>query len=85
MYSYAMLMHNSESVRNTQTFLPTKHKKTKYAVMYKTVHKDWSETITHIKYGNDLETLQNDIKTYPSWYDYVNKLTKNIQGYVTEL
>lgn len=86
-YSYAILCKNDKSMRLDliPTFFNSKFLKSrKYGIILKTVNRDGSETVTHIKYFNNLELAINYIKEYPSWYDYVNGIKKDMQGNISE-
>lgn len=85
--SYALLVNNTNERRLWQeyTFLNSKYKKTKYALIVRTVNKDNSEICSHINYSNDLQKLSEQMKKFVSYYDYVNGYKKNIQGYISEV
>jgi hypothetical protein len=84
-YGYAVIVKNDESLSRDTTYIPTKHKKTKYAMLIREVHKDKSETLVTIKYDNDISNLQESAKKYPTWYNYPMGITKNLQGYLREI
>jgi len=84
-YSYVVIKHNYSDLAKESTFFESKYKKTKYAALYFTVHKDKSETFTHIIYSNNLEELQNKANVFLSWYNYPLNLCKNIQGYIKHI
>jgi hypothetical protein len=86
-YTYAILVENTPKryLHQESTYLPCKFKKTKYALIEKQVFKDHSEGINFIYYSNDLNKLIEKMNNYISWYNYVNSVTKNIQGYISKL
>lgn len=84
-YGYAIIKGNNEYFARQSTFLESKYKKTKYAMLIKEVHKDKSETLVKIEYSNDLEKLQNRANGFISWYNYPMGISKSIQGYLSEL
>lgn len=84
-YNYVIIQANSPIFAQQSTLLDNNYKPTKYCIIYKTVYRDGSESITRIVYSNNLEKLQNDAKGYISWYNYVAGLKKNIQGYISEI
>jgi hypothetical protein len=85
-YNYVIIKHNYPELEREYTLLNNKYNaKKKYAFINKIVHKDGSENIAFIDYGNDLEAFQLRVANCESWYNYPLKLTKNIQGYITDL
>lgn len=87
-FSYCLLVYNDKNRRLDQikTFFDSKFLKSKkYGLIVRTVHKDNSETVTHIYYSNDLQSLQRQMYKYVSWYDYVCGFTKSIQGYISKI
>lgn len=86
-YSYVIIKHNDPVFARESTYLDSnKYKKSaKYAMFFKTVHMDKSETLTHIKYSSDMEELQANAEGFISWYNYPLNLCKNIQGYITNI
>ncbi len=86
LYHYVIITHNYPELERESTLSHNKYKaKMKYAFINKGLHKDGSESIYYIDYSNDLEALQNKAKEFISWYNYPLHLSKNIQGYITEL
>lgn len=57
----------------------------KYALIVKNVYADGTEKILTIWYSDNIKLLQEHAESYPSWYNYVYKKSKNLQGYVTML
>ena len=85
-YSYAIIKENNLYLETQSVLLDNKYKKSaKYALIEKIVHKDGSENISRIVYGSDICKLQAMAAGYVSWYNYPLCLTKNIQGYITQL
>lgn len=89
-YNYAIIKENYPELAREIVLSPSKNsnkwlKTKKYAMIVKGVHKDGSESIYFIKYSNDLPELQTQAKGYPSWYNYPIGISKNIQGYLSEL
>lgn len=85
-YSYVIVKENHPELERERVLLENKYKsKAKYALINKIVHKDGSENISYITYSSDLQSLHERAKGFISWYNYPLKLTKNIQGYITEL
>jgi len=85
-YHYIIIKHNYPELERENTLSHNKYKaKAKYAFINKGMHKDGSESIYYIDYSNDLEALQNSAKNFPSWYNYPLGLSKNMQGYISEL
>jgi hypothetical protein len=85
-YSYGIIKDNNPYFAQESVLLDNKYKKAaKYALIEKIVHKDGSENISRIVYGSDICKLQAMAAGYVSWYNYPLCLTKNIQGYITQL
>ena len=86
-YNYTILVKNTPDryLHQESTLLPNQFKKTKYALLLKSCFDDGTEATSTIIYSNDLEELISLNKKSVSWYDYVNGLAKNIQGYIREL
>lgn len=85
-YTYVIIKENYPELERLSTLLDNNYKKTKkYAFIMKCVHKDSSESITSIKYSNDMVDLQSKANGFISWYNYTMKLKKNIQGFISEL
>ena len=89
-YNYAIIKYNYPELARETVLSPEKNankyfKTKKYAMIVKGAHKDGSETIYFIKYSNDLPELHSQAKEYPSWYNYPIGISKNIQGYLSEL
>lgn len=85
-YSYGIIKDNNPYFAQESVLLDNKYKKTaKFALIEKIVHKDGSENISRIVYGSDICKLQAMAAGYVSWYNYPLWLTKNIQGYITQL
>lgn len=86
MYSYVIIKNNHPELERESVLLENNYKKSKkYAMLNKIVHKDGSENISTIIYSNDLESLQKRANNYVSWYNYPLGLSKNIQGFISEL
>lgn len=81
--SYPELARESvlEPNKNANKYSPKK----KYAMIVKLVHKDGGESIYFIRYSNDIVELQEQASKYQSWYNYPIGISKNIQGYLSEL
>jgi hypothetical protein len=85
-YHYIIIRENNPHLEHESTLSYNKYKKTKkYAFINKGTHQDGSESIYYIEYSNDLAELHNRAKEFVSWYNYPIGLTKNIQGYISEL
>jgi hypothetical protein len=89
-YNYAIIKENHPELERESVLDPNKNSnkyspKKKYAMIVKGVHKDGSESIYFIKYSNDIVELQQMVSQYPSWYNYPIGISKNIQGYLTNL
>lgn len=85
-YHYVIIKHNYPELERESALSANKYKANKkYALINKGTHKDGSESIYYIEYSNDLEALQERAKGFISWYNYPLQLTKNMQGYITEL
>lgn len=84
-YTYVVIKHNDELFSHDSTLLRSKWKKTKYICLFKTMHKDGSESLTHYKCSNNLEAIQKEAKEYVSWYNYPIGLRKDLQGYISEI
>jgi hypothetical protein len=89
-YSYAIIKENHPELERESVLSPNKNSnkysaKKKYAMIVKGVHKDGSESIYFIEYSNDIVQLQGIASGYPSWYNYPMGISKNIQGYLSEL
>lgn len=85
-YNYVIIKRNFPDLERETTLLHNKYKTTKkYALINKGVHKDGSECIYFIDYSNDLEELTTRAKDFISWYNYPLGISKNIQGYLSEI
>ncbi len=85
-YNYVIIKENYPDLERESTLLNNDYNaKKKYAFINKGVHKDGSESIYFIDYSNDLQLLQERASEYKSWYNYPIRLSKNIQGYISEL
>lgn len=84
-YLYAIVKENFKYLRQESAIFENDYKDTKYALIEKQMFKNGSEGINRIIYSNDLEELQNDAAKYVSWYNYPLNLTKNMQGYITNI
>lgn len=85
-YSYMIIKFNNPCFAQESVLLSNKYKKSaKYAMIEKLVHADGSESIANITYSSDIVKLQERASGFISWYNYPQGLTKNIQGYITQL
>jgi hypothetical protein len=89
-YTYAIIKESypelaRESVLSPEINANKYSPKKKYAMIVKGVHKDNSESIFFIRYSNDIVELQKMASQYPSWYNYPIGVSKNIQGYLSNL
>jgi hypothetical protein len=89
-YNYAIIKENHPELERESVLDPSKNSnkysaKKKYAMIVKGVHKDGSETIYFIRYSNNIVELQLIASCYQSWYNYPIGISKNIQGYLTQL
>lgn len=87
LYKYGMLKNNTPELclKQESTIEPNEFKNTRYGLIEKVCYSDGTEAINCIMYSDDLEECVNKLKTYPSWYNYVNGFTMNLQGYVSEI
>jgi hypothetical protein len=85
-YNYVIIKESYPELERESALDFNNYKKSKkYALICKGIHKDGSESIYFIKYSNDLQELQEQASKYISWYNYPLNLTKNIQGFISEL
>ena len=85
-YNYVIIKNNYPELERESTLLHNNYDaKADYAFIQKSTHKDGSESINFIEYSNNLEALQKRASIFISWYNYPIGLSKNIQGYITEL
>ena len=85
-YNYVIIKSNYPDLEREHTLLHNNYKPSKkYAFIQKGVHKDGSESINFIDYSNDLEALSERAKGFITWYNYPIGVSKNIQGYLTEI
>jgi hypothetical protein len=85
-YNYVIIKENHPELERESVLTKNKYNaKKKYAMIVKGVHKDGSESIYFIEYSNDIVELQGIASGYPSWYNYPIGISKNIQGYLTQL
>ena len=62
-YNYVIIKESYPELERESVLLENKYLKSKkYAMIFKQVHKDNSESITHIKYSNNLQELQDVAK-----------------------
>ena len=87
LYNYAILVKNTpeNKLQQESTLLPNKWKKSKYALILKSCYSDGMEAISKIIYFNDLERTIEQMKTFVSWYDYVNGFSKSLNGVFSEV
>ena len=84
-YGYTILKYNTPELERESTLLKNNYKKSKvYALIYKSVYKDQSESITHIEYSNDYLDLAFKARVFVSWYDYIEGKKRDIQGYISD-
>lgn len=85
-YIYGILRENTHraALHQIDTFLPCKHKKTKYGIIEKAVMPDGSEIVVRVIYSNNLEQLTNTLKNYISWYNEPLGLQKDMQQNIYE-
>ena len=69
-----MMLHQAETIKNSP-FLQSK-----FALIERQCYTDTAEKIMLITYCDDIAALTELLHTYPSWYDYVNKQTMDMQG-----
>ena len=86
-FSYVVITHNNPDLAKEDTYLDkNKYKKSaKYAMLFRTVHKDNSETLTHIRYSSNMEELQKAANSFISWYNYPLSLCKDMQGNISQI
>lgn len=86
-YNYAMLVENTPDryLHQESTLLPSKFKKTKYAVIERQMFDDGSECYNRIVYLNNIEKATELLEKYSSWYNYLTMMVKSSQGYITPL
>lgn len=85
-YTYAIIKESYPELERQSTLGDNNYSdKKKYAMIVKQVNNDSSESVSFIKYCDDLQKLQNDAETYISWYNYILGTVKNIQGYISEI
>jgi len=86
-YSYALLVKNTpeRGLKEMQTLVPTEFKNTEFALIQRDVYPDKTEQVRGIIYSDDLYILRSLLKSYVSWYDYIDNRQKCMQGYVSEL
>ena len=85
-YTYGILRENTHraALQQIHTFLPCKHKKTKYGIIEKSLMPDGSEIVVRVIYSNNLEQLTNTLKNYISWYNEPLGLKKDMQQNISE-
>lgn len=85
-YTYGILRENTQlaALHQLDTFLPCKHKKTKYGIIEKALMPDGSEIIVRVIYGSNLEQLTDTLKKYVSWYNEPLCLKKDMQQNISE-
>lgn len=85
-YNYIIIKNNYPELEKETVLLSNNYKaKMKYAFINKQVHNDGTENINFIEYSNDLEEFQKRANQFVSWYNYPLGLSKNIEGYISEL
>lgn len=86
-FSYVVIVYNNPDLANERTYLnQNKYKKSaKYAMLFRTVHKDNSETLTHMRYSSNMEELQKVANSFISWYNYPLALRKDMQGNISQI
>lgn len=86
-YSYVIIKENYKELSQETTLAKENKylKSKKYAFICKTVCNDGSEFIGFIDYSNDLQMLHERAKGFVSWYNYPLGLSKNTQGFISEL
>lgn len=86
-YSYALLVRNTpeQRLKEMRTLVPTEFKNTEFALIQRDVYPDKTEQVRGIIYSSDLYLLRSLLKSYVSWYDYIDNRQKCMRGYVSEL
>ena len=85
-YTYVIIKKNYPELERESTLLNNSYLKSKkYAFICKGIHEDGSESTYYIDYSNSLEELQERANKFGSWYNYPINLSKNMQGYITQL
>ena len=84
-FLYGILVPNNKDfyLDKLNTEERTKISKDKYAIIERVVYENNVETNRRIIYSNDLTSLVEKLKTYPSYYDKVNGVKKDLQGNIT--
>lgn len=90
-YMYALLVKNVPSMNldNLSTIIPVKIEETDYALIIRVVGEvnksgDVEKDLI-ILYDNDYEYLKNIMEKQVSWYDYVEGMSKDMQGNIRKL
>lgn len=80
-YNYAIIKENYPELERETTLGENKYQpKKKYALIVKQVHKDGSESISFIQYGDDLGKLHKQTEQYVSWYNYPIGIGKDLKN-----
>lgn len=90
-YMYALLVKNVPSMNldSLSTIIPVKIEETDYALIIRVVGEvnksgDVEKDLI-ILYDNDYEYLKNIMEKQVSWYDYVEGMSKDMQGNIRKL
>ena len=90
-YMYALLVKNVPSMNldNLSTIIPVKIEETDYALIIRVVGEvnksgDVEKDLI-ILYDNDYEYLKTIMEKQVSWYDYVEGMSKDMQGNIRKL
>lgn len=85
-YNYVIIKESYPELERESTLLNSKFLKSKkYAMLFKQSYKDGSESITHIKYSNNLNGLQSVAEGFSSWYNYPLGKFQDIKGNIKQL
>lgn len=84
-FNYTILKLTKNLDTNNVLITTPKYKQKKYGVLYRTCHKDGSESNLHISYYKTYEEARNSMLSFPSWYDYIAGNAKDLQGSIFKL
>ena len=86
-YRYALLVKNTPEMMLHQlaTIMNSPFLRTEFALIEKQCYNNGTEKLRQITYCDDITPLVELLHTYPSWYDYINKQTRDMQGNIRDL
>lgn len=84
-FTYVVIRKNDPVFERETPLITNKYRKSEYAMFNYSVHKDTSESLTHITYCDDLLELTSCSKGFECWFNYPIGLAKSRNGLIYEI